>query len=102
VAKLFSFSLLLILDEGGLREGWVKSAYSLLAATAVPQNHNKKTARQNGTAKQRRIGGRQVPRAKTRIITKQQKSAAKRRQNGSKTAANQRPPLHSNRRDAES
>jgi hypothetical protein len=45
--KSFSFSFLLILDEGGLREGWVKSAYSSLAATAVPQNHNK-TARQNG------------------------------------------------------
>jgi hypothetical protein len=28
----FSFSFLLILDEGGIWEGWVKSAYSLLAA----------------------------------------------------------------------
>jgi hypothetical protein len=33
--KTFSFSFLLILDEGGLREGWVKSAYFLLAATAT-------------------------------------------------------------------
>jgi hypothetical protein len=33
--KTFSFSFLLILDEGGLREGRVKSAYSSLAATAA-------------------------------------------------------------------
>jgi hypothetical protein len=32
-----SFSFLLILDEGGLREGWVKSAYYSLAAAAGPQ-----------------------------------------------------------------
>jgi hypothetical protein len=38
--KKFSFSILLILDEGGLREGWVKSAYSSLAATARPQSHS--------------------------------------------------------------
>jgi hypothetical protein len=44
--NVFSFSFLLILDEGGLREGWVKSAYSSLATTAG------KTA-----AKRRRIGG---------------------------------------------
>jgi hypothetical protein len=31
--KTFSFCFLLILDEGGLREGWVKTAYSSLAAT---------------------------------------------------------------------
>jgi hypothetical protein len=30
--KRLVFSFLLILDEGGLREGWVKSAYSSLAA----------------------------------------------------------------------
>jgi hypothetical protein len=41
----FSFSFLLILDEGGLREGWVKSAYSPLAATARPPNHNKQQHR---------------------------------------------------------
>jgi hypothetical protein len=40
-AKTFSFSFMLILDEGGLREGWVKFAYSSLAATAGPQSHNK-------------------------------------------------------------
>jgi hypothetical protein len=39
--KTFSFSFLLILDEGGLREGWVKFAYSSLAAAAGPHNHNK-------------------------------------------------------------
>jgi hypothetical protein len=39
-AKTFSFSFLLILDEGGLREGWVKSAFSSLATTAWPRNHN--------------------------------------------------------------
>jgi hypothetical protein len=37
--KTFSFSFLLILDEGGLREGRVKSAYSSLAATAATQFH---------------------------------------------------------------
>jgi hypothetical protein len=31
--KRFSSSFLLILDEGGLREGWVKPAYSSVAAT---------------------------------------------------------------------
>jgi hypothetical protein len=36
----FSFSFLLILDEGGLREGWAKSAHSSLATTAWPRNHN--------------------------------------------------------------
>jgi hypothetical protein len=30
--RTFSFSFPLILDEGGLRECWVKFAYSLLAA----------------------------------------------------------------------
>jgi hypothetical protein len=34
---MFSFSFLLILGEGGLREGWVKSAYSSQAATAGRQ-----------------------------------------------------------------
>jgi hypothetical protein len=71
--KSFSFSFLLILDEGGLREGWVKSAYSSLAAT------------DDGTAKRRRIGGRRVPPARTGIITK---TVA--RQNGGKTAAKRR------------
>jgi hypothetical protein len=37
--KKFSFSILLILDEGGLREGWVESAYSSLAATARPHSY---------------------------------------------------------------
>jgi hypothetical protein len=31
--ETFSFGILLILEEGGLREGWVKTAYSSLAAT---------------------------------------------------------------------
>jgi hypothetical protein len=50
---------LIILDEGGLREGWVKSAYSSLAATAGPQNHNKQRhqATQAETVKPADIGG---------------------------------------------
>jgi hypothetical protein len=35
--KCFSFSFLLILDEGGFRGGRAKSVYFLLAATACPR-----------------------------------------------------------------
>jgi hypothetical protein len=60
VAKTFSFSFLLILDEGGLREGWVKSAYSSLAATAGPQNHNNIFCGKSA-ANRRRIDGKTAP-----------------------------------------
>jgi hypothetical protein len=65
--NVFIFSFLLILDEGGLREGWVKSAYSSLAGrqnggktaanlrqkTAPNRNHNKKRRQGKMAANQR-------------------------------------------------
>jgi hypothetical protein len=71
--KMFSFSFLLILDEGGFWEGWVKSAYSLLATTAWPRNHNNIFLRQAGGKKRRPIRRRE----KRRQICGE--SAAKRR-----------------------
>jgi hypothetical protein len=86
--KKFSFSFLLILDEGELREGWVKSAYSSLAATG---RITAKQRRGKSAAQPRRIGGRRAPPAG--ITTKQRrgKSAAQPRRIGGKTAAVEPP-----------
>jgi hypothetical protein len=80
--KKFRFSFLLILDEGGLREGWVKPAYSSLAATGriITNQQLGKTV-----VKWRQNSGKSAAKRRPLIYSRMQHSAARPRRIGSET-----------------